>query len=72
MAVILTQVAEPFVAKVREPAVPAGESVKVSVVMAIVTFATDILMNVMAVPIGYATLEFAGIVNVRALLSATG
>lgn len=66
------QVADPFVAKVREPAVPAGDKVKVSVVMAIVTFATAILMNVMAVPMGYATLEFAGIVNVRALLSAAG
>jgi hypothetical protein len=66
------QVADPFVAKVREPAVPAGDKVNVSVVMAIVTFATAMLMNVMAVPIGKATELFAGIVNVLALLSPTG
>lgn len=65
-------VADPFVAKVREPVVPAGDKVKVSVVMAIVTFAAAMLMNVMAVPIGNATELFAGIVNVRALLSAAG
>ena len=65
-------VADPFVANVREPAVPAGDKVKVSVVMAIVTFAAAMLMNVMAVPMGYATELFAGIVNVRALLSAAG
>jgi len=46
------QVAEPFVAKVREPVVPAGDKVNVSVVMAIVTFATAMLMNVIAVPMG--------------------
>ena len=45
-------VAEPFVAKVREPAVPASDSVSVSVVIAIVTFATAILINVIAVPTG--------------------
>ena len=66
------QVAEPFCAKVREPVVPAGDNVKVSVVIAIVTLAAAMLMNVIAVPIGYATLELAGIVNVLALLSATG
>tara|TARA_R110000868_G_scaffold402563_2_gene678960 strand:- start:102 stop:245 length:144 start_codon:yes stop_codon:yes gene_type:complete len=46
------QVADPFVAKVREPDVPAGDKVNVSVVMAIVTFATAMLMNVIAVPTG--------------------
>jgi hypothetical protein len=46
------QVADPFVARVREPVVPAGDKVKVSVVIAIVTFATDMLINVSAVPIG--------------------
>lgn len=46
------QVADPFVAKVREPVVPAEDKVNVSVVMAIVTFATAMLMNVMAVPMG--------------------
>lgn len=52
MVVILIQVADPFVAKVLEPDVPSGDSVKVSEVIAIVTFAADILINVMAVPIG--------------------
>jgi hypothetical protein len=65
-------VADPFVAKVREPEVPAEDKVSVSVVMAIVTFATAILINVIAVPTGKATLPLAGIVNVLALLSATG
>jgi hypothetical protein len=46
------QVADPFVAKVREPDVPAGDSVNVSDVIAIVTFATAMLINVIAVPIG--------------------
>jgi hypothetical protein len=66
------QVAEPFVAKVREPVVPAGDKVNVSDVIAIVTFAAAMLINVIAVPIGKATEPFAGIVNVRALLSPTG
>ena len=66
------QVAEPFVARVREPVVPAGDKVSVSEVTAIVTFAAAMLMNVRAVPIGYATELFAGIVKVLALLSATG
>jgi hypothetical protein len=46
------QVADPFVAKVREPVVPAGDKTSVSVVIAIVTFATAMLINVMAVPMG--------------------
>ena len=46
------QVADPFVAKVREPVVPAEDKVNVSVVMAIVTFATAMLINVIAVPMG--------------------
>jgi hypothetical protein len=46
------QVAEPFVANVLEPVVPADDSVNVSVVIAIVTFATAMLMNVIVVPIG--------------------
>ena len=65
-------VAEPFVARVLEPVVPAGDSFNVSEVIAIVTLATAILMNVIAVPMGYATELLAGIVNVRALLSPTG
>ena len=50
--VILMQVADPFVANVREPVVPAEDKIKVSVVMAIVTFATAMLINVSAVPMG--------------------
>ena len=50
--VILIQVAEPYRAKVREPVVPAEDKVKVSVVIAIVTAATAILIKVRAVPIG--------------------
>ena len=46
------QVADPFVARVREPVVPAEDKIKVSVVIAIVTFAAAMLMNVMAVPMG--------------------
>ena len=46
------QVADPFVAKVRDPDVPAGDKVNVSEVIAIVTFATAMLMNVRAVPTG--------------------
>ena len=44
----------------------------VSVVMAIVTTCTVMLMNVSAVPIGYATEAFAGMVNVRAVASVDG
>lgn len=51
---------------------PAELRYMVSDVIAIVTLAADILINVIAVPIGYATLLFAGIVNVRALLSDDG
>lgn len=46
------QVAEPFVAKVREPDVPAEDKVNVSVVIAIVTSATAMLIKVRAVPTG--------------------
>lgn len=66
------QVADPLVSKVLEPVVPEGDKVKVSDVMAMVTSAAAILINVMAVPIGYATLELAGIVNVLGLLSEAG
>lgn len=43
----------------------------VSVVIAMLSVLAA-LINVMAVPTGYATLEFAGIVKVRALLSVDG
>lgn len=46
------QVAEPFVAKVREPVVPADDSVNVSEVIAIVTLAAAMLIKVIAVPMG--------------------
>jgi hypothetical protein len=46
------QVAEPFCAKVREPVVPADDKVNVSDVIAIVTLAAAMLINVIAVPIG--------------------
>jgi hypothetical protein len=71
--VILIAVAEPFAARVRDPVVPAGDNRIVSVVMAIVTTPAPFwLMNVNAVPMGYATELFAGIVNVRAVVSALG
>ena len=71
--VILIAVATPFAASVREPVVPAPARRIVSVVMAIVTVPAPFwLMNVNAVPIGYATVPFAGIVNVRAVVSAEG
>jgi hypothetical protein len=67
------QVAEPFAANVRDPVVPAGDKRIVSVVIAIVTTPAPFwLMNVMAVPMGYATELLAGIVKVRAVVSADG
>jgi hypothetical protein len=49
---IFSAVAEPYCAKLREPEVPAGLSVNVSEVMAIVTTFEVMFTNVMAVPIG--------------------
>ena len=46
------QVADPYCANVREPAVPAEDKVRVSVVIAIVTAAAAILIKVSVVPIG--------------------
>lgn len=69
--VILRAVAMPLAASVREPVVPAPINVMVSVVIAIVTVLTS-LTKVIAVPTGYATLPFAGIVNVLLLVSAAG
>lgn len=69
--VTLTADAIPFAAKVLDPVVPGPAKINVSVVIAIVT----VLMRftkVTTVPTGYATLELAGIVNVRALLSEEG
>ncbi len=64
-------VAIPFAANVRLPVVPAPANVMVSVVIEIVTVFMA-FTNVRHVPIGYATDEFAGMVNVRALLSEPG
>lgn len=73
MLVTLTQVAIPFAARVREPVVPAPAKRIVSVVIEMVTTpAAFWLINVIAVPIGKATLEFAGMVKVRAVVSADG
>jgi len=66
-------VATPFAARVRDPVVPAPASTRVSVFIAMVTTPALVsLMNVIAVPIGYATEAFAAIVNVRAVVSAEG
>jgi len=71
--VTFTAVAEPFAARVREPVVPAGDKRIVSVVMAIViTPAPFWLMNVIAVPMGNGTDPSAGMVKVRAVVSAEG
>ena len=71
--VTFTAVAEPFAASVLEPVVPAGDSRIVSVVIAIVmTPAPFWLMNVIAVPMGKATEPLAGMVKVRAVVSAEG
>ena len=49
---IFSAVAEPYCAKLREPDVPAEESVNVSEVMAIVTTWLVMFTKVTAVPIG--------------------
>ena len=64
-------VATPFAASVRVPVVPAGDKTMTSVVIGIVTVLIS-LTKWMMVPMGYATAEFAGIVNARATLSAVG
>lgn len=50
--VILTAVAEPYCASVLDPVVPAEDRYIVSDVIAMVTLAAAMLINVMAVPIG--------------------
>ena len=59
-------VAEPYCASVRVPVVPALERYIVSVVIAILMDVADKFIKVIAVPIGYATEEAAGIVYVAA------
>lgn len=71
--VSLMAVAMPFAASVLLPVVPAPASRIVSVVIAMVTTPAPFwLINDKAVPMGYATELFAGIVNVRAVVSALG
>jgi hypothetical protein len=73
VAVILIAVATPFAASVRLVLLPVPASRMVSVVIAIVmTPAAFWFMKVTAVPIGKATDAFAGIVKVRAVVSALG
>lgn len=58
---------------VRDPVVPAPARTRVSVVIEIVRVPALVsFINVTAVPIGKATEEFAGIVQVRAVVSADG
>ena len=64
--VTLIAVAMPYRARVREPVVPAGDSVSVSVVIAMIMLFVELLIKVTAVPIGYATELLAGIVYIVA------
>jgi hypothetical protein len=65
VAATLTAVAIPYAARVLDPVVPVPARYMVSVVMAIVVVvALGPPMNAIAVPIGYATLELAGMVIV--------
>ena len=61
----------PLAARARVPVVPAPARVMVSVVIAMLRTLIS-FTNVSVVPIGKAILPFAGIVNVRGLLSAVG
>ena len=71
--VTLIAVAIPLDARVLLPVVPAPARTSVSEVIAIVITQSDVsFTNVSAVPIGYATEAFAGIVQVRAVVSADG
>lgn len=73
MVVFFTAVTMPFAAKVREPVVPSPAQRKVSDVIAIVIAPALLsLMKVIAVPTGKGTLAFAGIVQIRAVVSALG
>ena len=71
VAPIFSAVAMPLAASARVPVVPAPARVIVSVVMAMLRTLIS-FTNVRVVPIGKAMLPFAGIVNVRGLLSAVG
>ena len=67
------QVAIPLAANERDPVVPSGDKTRTSDVIAIVITPPLVsFTNVMAVPIGYATEALAGIVQMRAVVSAPG
>lgn len=71
--VTFVAVAIQLAVNVRLPVVPAPDSTRVSVVIDIVIVPAEVsFMNVIAVPIGYATELFAGIVHVLAVVSADG
>ena len=59
-------VAEPYCANVRVPVEPVELKYIVSVVIAMLIDVADMFTKVIAVPIGYATEPFAGIVYVAA------
>jgi len=69
--VIFKAVAEPYCAKVLLPVAPVEKYI-VSEVIAIVTSFAVMFTKLIAVPIGYATEAFAGIVNVLAFASVDG
>lgn len=73
VAVIFTAVAIQFARRVLLQVVQAQAKTRVSDVIAIVSVQADVsFTNVIAVPIGKATELFAGIVIVRAVVSADG
>lgn len=73
VVVTLTAVADPQAASEREPVVPGPARTNVSVVIEIVTTpAEQSLTKVTAVPTGKATELLAGIVHIRAVVSAEG
>lgn len=63
----------PLAVSVRLPVVQAPANTRVSVVIEIVIVPAEVsFTNVTAVPIGKATDQFAGIVHIRAVVSADG
>lgn len=70
--VIFTAVAMPYCASDLLPVVPVPAKYNVSLVIAIVTTWLVMLINVIAVPSGYATFALESMVNVRAFASVDG
>lgn len=71
--VTLIAVATQLAVSVRDPVVPAPANTRVSVVIEIVIVPAEVsFTKVTAVPIGKATDPFAGIVHIRAVVSAEG